>query len=98
MPQKRNALIKRALLYPLSFDNPPTTPPARGERGRSSSQDVLYPLSFDNSPQTAPPARGRSSSRALSARSYSQDSSRNLDSYDGIFHIFHLDFNYGTFI
>jgi hypothetical protein len=34
----------------------------------------------------------------LSARSYSQDSGQNLDSYDGIFHIFHLDFNYGTFI
>jgi len=91
MPQKRNSLIKRASLYPLSFDDPPTTPPARGIRS-SSSQDALYPLPFDNS---TPPARGRSSSRALSARSYSQDSGRNLDSYDGIFH---LDFNYGTFI
>jgi hypothetical protein len=95
MSQKRNSLIKRASLYPLSFDNPPTTPPARGIRGRSSSQDALYPLHFDNSPQTTPPARGRSLSRAMSARSYSQDSSRNLDSYDGIFH---LDFSYGTFI
>src|SRR4051794_5347018 len=98
MPQKQNALIKCVSLYSLSFDNPLTTSPARGERGRSSSQDVLYPLSFDNSPQTAPSACERSSSRALSACSYSQDSSRNLDSYDGIFHIFHLDFNYGTFI
>jgi len=88
MPQKRNSLIKRASLYPLSFDDPPTTPPARGIRGSSSQ----YPLPFDNS---TPPARERSSSRALFARSYSQDSGRNLDSYDGIFH---LDFNYGTFI
>ena len=86
MPQKRNSLIKRASLYPLSFDNPPTTPPARGIRGRSPSRDALS--------QTSPPVRRRSSSRALSARSYSQDSSRNLDSYDGIFH---LDFSYDTF-
>ena len=55
MPQKRNSLIKRASLYPLSFDDPPTTPPARGIRDSSSQ----YPLPFDNS---TPPARGRSSS------------------------------------
>ena len=36
MPQKRNALIKRASLYPLSFDNPSNVKktPACVTRGR----------------------------------------------------------------
>jgi hypothetical protein len=66
MPQRRNALIKRASLHPLTFDDVPNV----------------------NIVQRTP-ARGRTSYRAYSTRSYSQDSfssGRNFDSYEGIFY------------
>jgi hypothetical protein len=48
MPQKRNILIKRASLYPLSFDDLSILQktPARGARGRASYQALSSTRSY----------------------------------------------------
>lgn len=74
MPQQRNALIKRASLYPLTFDDLP-------------NEKIVQKT----------PARGRTSFRAYSTRSYSQDSfssGRKFDSYEGIFYFRFNWFNF----